>query len=129
MRYVKTVVKASGAVSAVATIVDVMNAIHATPVNTRCTFNVHVMPRSCRACSASRTRIDPCTENTRLGSNGGSMLNYFDPVSLEHATLTTYLYNKRFRKPKRSEIGSFSQIKTRITHFKLTMMCVFDSYL
>lgn len=81
----------------VATIVDVINAIHATPVNTRCTFNVHVMSRSCRACSASRTRIDPCIENARLGSNGGSVLNYFDRVSRANALLPLCV------KPKRSE--------------------------
>lgn len=98
-RYVKTVVKVSGAASAVATIVDVMNAIHATPVNTRCTFNVHVMSRSCRACSASRTRIVSCIENTRLDSNGGSMLNYFDPVSR-----TLLLFVSKILETKWSEI-------------------------
>lgn len=77
MRYVKTVMKVSGAASAVATIVDVMNAIHATPVNTRCTFNAHVMSRSCRACSASCTRMVSCIENTRLDSNGGINVELF----------------------------------------------------
>lgn len=62
------VVKASGLRPSAVGDPDVTNAIHATPVNTRCTFNARVMSRSCRACSASRARIDPCNENTRLGS-------------------------------------------------------------
>lgn len=64
-------------------------AIHATPVNTRCTFNARVMVEEeivsrVQHIARARARMNPCTENTRLSSNGGgggSMLNYFDRVS------------------------------------------------
>lgn len=38
-------------------------------------------------------RIDPCAANTRLGSNGGSMLNYFERVS---CTPPSFVAHKRF---------------------------------